>query len=414
MDFIVNKCEKIYGEIRASGSKNAALPIIVASLLIKEKVVLKNIPFIKDVIGIIRILESIGAKVKYDCNNGYLEITSKKINYKVDSKYVSKIRASYYLMGVLISRKKYFEIDYPGGCNFEERPIDIHLDSFSKLNIKIEEKEMLKFYKEELIPRKIILKKVSVGATINIILATTISSGITIIENASIEPEVEDVINFLNEAGACINIINKNIIIKGVDKLKSVTYTIMGDRIEAGSYLLLASCVPCSNLIVKKVNPIYMSEVINVLKRLGCIVKVTSDEILMQSPVLLKSINEEVDAYPSFPTDLQPILSTVLLKANGESIVKDNVYKKRISHIKELNKLSGNIFYENETIYINKSHITNGECISHDLRCGFALICAGVMSDDFIKIKNAENILRGYEDIINKLTSVGVTIKKIL
>ena len=155
-------------------------------------------------------------------------------------------------------------------------------------------------------------------------------------------------------------------------------------------------------------------EVINVLKRLGCIVKVTSDEILMQSPVLLKSINEEVDTYPSFPTDLQPILSTVLLKANGESIVKDNVYKKRISHIKELNKLSGNIFYENETIYINKSHITNGECISHDLRCGFALICAGVMSDDFIKIKNAENILRGYEDIINKLTSVGVTIKQIL
>ena len=412
MNFLVYKANKIEGEINVSGSKNAALPIIAAALLIKEKVILTNVPFISDVIGMIRIIESIGAKVKYNCNEGILEITSKKISYKVASPYVDKMRASYYLMGVLVSRKKYFEISYPGGCNFDERPIDIHLAAFRKLNVEIEEAEIIKFRINNFIPATIKLPISSVGATINIILSAAISKGITIIENASIEPEVLDVINFLNNSGANILVFNKNIIINGVDKLNSITYKIMNDRIEACSYLLLASAVPNSNLKIKNINTMYIEEVLNTLKQMGCTINVKENEIKLISPDKLNKINLVCDIYPSFPTDLQPIVSSALLKAYGESVIIDKVYPKRISHIKEFQKLGANIKYEEEKIIIKKSNIEPKKVIATDLRCGFALIIAGAISNSYIEIANANIILRGYEDVINKLKSIGVTIEQ--
>ena len=416
MKFIVHRCEKINGEIKISGSKNASLPIIIASLLIKEKVILKNIPFISDVIDVIRIIESLGANVKYDCNNGILEIISKKINYEVSSKYVSKIRASYYLMGVLISRKKYFEIDYPGGCNFDNRPIDLHIDAFKKLNIEISEIENKKlcFKKDKLIPCKIKLKFQSVGATINIILACTVSVGLTIIENASIEPEVIDVINFLNLAGGCINVINNNIIIYGVKSLHSIEYAIMSDRIEAGSYLILAASRPNSIITLKDVNPKHLEKVIQVLTNMGNKIIENNNELTLISAEKLISQNIIIDVYPDFPTDLQPIICALLLHASGQSKVIDKIYPNRISHVNELNKLNGNITSDHNEIKITQSKVSSGTVFAKDLRCGFALIITGIMSEDYVEINNAEYILRGYENIIKKLQSLDIKIEQVL
>lgn len=414
MNFLVSKCNKINGEIEISGSKNAVLPIICASLIVKEKVTLRNVPFISDVIGLIRILEHLGAKVKYECNNGLLEIESKKIGYKVTNNYVKKIRASYYLMGALISRKKYFEIDYPGGCNFDKRPIDLHLYAFRKLNVIINEEDKLIFNINEITPCNIKFEKTSVGATINTILSTVISVGITEIVNASIEPEVIDTIDFLNKAGGCIIVIGNKIIIKGVRKLKSTEYEIMSDRIEAGSYMILASAIPNSEIVLKNINSNHLTKVIDTLELMGCSITINNNQLKLISPSNLKSVELTIDIYPYFPTDLQPIISTALLNANARSSVIDKIYPKRVSHINELVKLNGNIYYDDGTIFIDKSSIKSGVCYAHDLRCGFALIIAGIISDNSIMIENANVILRGYDNIINKLNLLGVNIKQIL
>lgn len=411
MVYQIFKTNKIEGEVKISGSKNAALPIIASTILFKNKVKLKNIPFITDVINMIKILKDIGCIVDYNYIEETLTIDSANINKTIKSKHINKLRASYYLMGALVSRQNTFELDYPGGCKFSKRPIDIHISSFKKLGIKIEEQEKIKFTNTLIHNATINFPKISVGATINIILASVISDVLVILNNSSIEPEVMDLINFLNKAGSNIKVENRTITIKGVKNLNSISYTIMPDRIETGSYLLLASSIPNSDLTLTNIKEDDLQIVIETLKLMGNNITLFENIVTIKSPSKIQGINLSINEYPDFPTDLQPIICTTLLKANKQSIIKDNIYPDRISHINELKKIGGDITIKNGNIIINPSNITKGKVMAHDLRCGFALVIAGVMSDEYVEIENFNHVLRGYSNIIEKLKSINIDIR---
>lgn len=411
MKYKITGSNVINGTIDISGSKNACLPIIVASLLTKEKVVLENVPLIVDVVNLIRLLDNIGVDIEYEYLNRRLIINAKKVKTKIDSIYVKKLRASYYLMGALLSRKKEIEINYPGGCTFSSRPIDIHLYVFESLGVKIENKELLKLKVDTLTPKTIDFPLVTVGGTINTILLMTLSKGITILNNASIEPEVIDVINFLNQCGGDITVNKTTIKINGVKKLHGTTYKIMPDRIEAGSYLLLASSIKNSEITLNKVRPSDLESVIDTLKKLNNEIEINETSITLKSKEL-SSIDIETGPYPKFPTDLQPLLSTILLNGSNKSMITDTIYPDRISHIEELQKMNGDIIYENNQIIINPSKLENSNLIVKDLRCGFSLIIASNMAKGISTLNKVEYISRGYEDIFKKLKQLGINCQK--
>lgn len=411
MKYKITGSNVISGTIDISGSKNACLPIIVASLLTKEKVVLENVPLIVDVVNLIRLLDNIGVNIEYEYLNRRLIINAKKVKTKIDSIYVKKLRASYYLMGALLSRKKEIEINYPGGCTFSSRPIDIHLYVFESLGVKIENKELLKLKVETLTPKTIDFPLVTVGGTINTILLMTLSKGITILNNASIEPEVIDVINFLNQCGGDITVNKTTIKINGVKKLHGTTYKIMPDRIEAGSYLLLASSIKNSEITLNKVRPSDLESVIDTLKKLNNEIEINETSITLKSKEL-SSIDIETGPYPKFPTDLQPLLSTILLNGSSKSLITDTIYPDRISHIEELRKMNGDIIYENNQIIINPSKLENSNLQVKDLRCGFSLIIASNMVKGISTLNKVEYISRGYEDIFKKLKQLGINCHK--
>lgn len=409
---IVGK-NQIKGEIAISGSKNASLPIIIASLLTKEQVILNNVPLITDIINLIRLLDEIGVIVEYKYEQRQLIIHAKKVTNKIETPYVNKLRASYYLMGVLLARTKQVEMEYPGGCTFTKRPIDVHLQVFEQLGVKIESTTHLKLKANKLTPTSIDFPIVTVGGTINTIFLMVFTKGVTILNNIAVEPEVIDVINFLNACGASITFIGENTIkIVGVKKLHGVTYQIMPDRIEAGSYLLLATTYPDSLITITNVKTNDLKNILEVLEKLGSTIMATSNTVTLQSPNVINNINLEVGPYPKFPTDLQPIISTVLLNAKKPSVIIDQVYSDRISHLHELNKMGSNIKYENKKIIIMPSLIKNSVVKATDLRCAFALIVAGNMADGETTIDNMEYISRGYENCIKKLKQLNINCTK--
>lgn len=409
MKLVVKEVNKIKGEINISGSKNAVLPIIAASLLTEEETVLYNVPIIDDVIIMIKILSTIGVETTLDRKKHKLTINARKLKNKVLTKDVTKIRASYYLMGSMISRKNNILIEYPGGCNFTSRPIELHLSAFKQMNIEIEMNKYIKLEKNKRKDIEITFPKISVGATINTILASVLSNNTTIIKNISIEPEVLDVINFLNHMGSNITYIgDRQIKIEGVKKLHGIKYQIMFDRIETGSYLLLTSSIPNSMITLNKVKYKYMKSIIDVIHQIGCKTKITKTKIYMCSPPKVKGIKLNITPYPGFPTDLQPILCSALLTADSKSIIKDKVYTDRISHISELNKIGGNIVYINNEIHIFPSNIISSNITSKDLRCAFALLIGGCLSKGKTIISDIDYIYRGYDNIEEKLKKIGV------
>lgn len=409
MKYKITGKNKIIGEINISGSKNASLPIIIASLLTKEKVILNNVPLITDVINLIRLLDELGVNVEYRYEQRQLIIQAKKVKNKVSSRYVEKLRATYYLMGVLLSRTKYVEMLHPGGCTFSKRPIDAHLYAFSLLGVKVIDDVNIKLKLSHLTPTTVDFPLITVGGTINTMLLTVLSDGVTILNNIAIEPEVIDVINFLNSMGADITFIGNNTIkIKGVKKLHSTTYEVMPDRIEAGSYLLLALSSPNSKVILNNIRITDLKNIIDVLENLGCIINATNNKITLESPSTINNLSLEIGPYPEFPTDLQPILSTVLLNAKGKSIIKDKVYVDRITHITELAKMNATIKYEDKSLIIYSSKLNSAIVSATDLRCAFALIVAGNMSSGETIINNMEYISRGYENCLKKLRQLNL------
>ena len=414
MKIKVEPIKNVTGKVNISGSKNTVLPLMVCSMLTNEKITLNNVPNISDVKVMKELLEDIGIKVDYFQDSKQMILKKDKLRKIKNFDLVKKIRASIYVIGGLVANRMNFMTYYPGGCSFSDRPINYHLDFFKEIGYKIILKNnIIKFKNKKKINKIIIyrLPQKSVGTTINIIYVSTKRNNITIIENASIEPEVLEVIKMLKMMGAFIKIYNDTILIKGVKSLRGVTFSVISDRIEAGSYMLLACAVDNSDVTIENVDSVYLEEVIKTVKELGANVDVSENKIRIVKKHPINGINKKVSVYPSFPTDLQQILSTTCLNSITPSIICDEVYPDRISHIKEIKKANGEIIYENKKIYISHSKIKATTFYAHDLRCGFACIIIALLADDICFIENFEIVLRGYENIIDKLSKLKIKVK---
>lgn len=406
----VTKTNKVFGDIYISGSKNAALPCICAALMTKQVVVLDNIPDIEDVNNLLEIIKSLGVKVKRSLEK--VTINAKKIKWVVMSELVSKLRGSYYLMGALLFREGRIKIKYPGGCDIGSRPIDYHLKGFTKLGFIVEQKEdFLEIKKKQVCSCNITFPSVSLGATINMILAASSIDGETIINNPSTEPEVECLVNMLNKMGANIEIKEDKVIIKGIKKLKGVNYTNIYDRIEAGSYMILAGAITNSYVVLHNVNINHLEIVIVLLRKLGVKITKNNNSLIIEGTSKINKTNLLIGNYPFFPTDLQQILTVLLTKAIGTSKIEDPIFPNRVAHLKELRKMGGYVYDYKHIIYIKKSILKSAKVKATDLRCAFALIVAGAMARGTTYIKDIDYLFRGYVEPLKKLKSIGINVE---
>lgn len=416
MKLQVKYCEKLKGSIKVSGSKNASLALMACCLLTNEEIELRNFPSILDTRNMLKILQDIGVKVKYNFLKHTLNLKTIQINPNHITQNMKKLRASYYIMGGFVANRLNFTSYYPGGCSFMNRPIDYHLSAFEKLGYEIEKDEdCIKFKALNIVdlPITIELEKPSIGATINILISSVKRFNKTIIHNPSLEPEVIQVIELLNKMGAYIKYNDKEIIIKGVEKLHGTKFKIMSDRIEAGSYLLLALAHKNSKVALTNVESKNLEAVISTIRNMGGVVNVKENSIQLISPAKINKIDTIIDIYPSFPTDLQQILTVVCTKAEGTSTIIDNIYSGRFSQVKELKKAGCIVDTFENKITINKTKLKGTILEAQDLRCGFACIVIGTIASNLTIIEKSENIFRGYEKILAKLRKIGISIKKI-
>ena len=411
MKAIVKKTDLIEGTVRISGAKNSAVAIIPAATLTDEPVTLKNIPDISDVHSLISILKKQGFNIEF--KNNILKIhKGKRIKTTFDNE-VSKLRGSIYFLGAFISTYKKIKMNQIGGCNLGTRPIDYHLDGFKKLNILVKKKkDIISLRTKKIIGNIILIKTPSVGTTINLMLASVKAYGKTIIQNASTEPEVTDTGNFLKLMGAKIDGLGtKTITINGVKKLNGCEYTIISDRIEAGTYMALATLKQAKTIKIKNINPKLLTSIIYTFEKMGMNIRTTKNTISISKKDFLHPVKIDTLPYPGFPTDLNPILAACLIGINGTSIIEENIYPERISHINEFKKIGADINKTNNIVTINgKDNFNKADLLSHDLRCAASLIIASLQVNEDIIIDNIEYLFRGYEDVTLKLKSLNINI----
>lgn len=410
--YIIEGGKKLEGTTYVSGSKNASLPIIAATLLNKGINKLYNVPNIHDTKMMFKILEELGCKIKKV--NGKTIIDSRNINkYEIPDNLMSKMRSSVIIAGALLSRSKKVTFTYPGGCDIGSRPIDLHLKSFEKLGVNVKEEfgELI-CTADEIVGNDIHLDFPSVGATENIMLASVLAKGVTKINNAAMEPEIIDLQNALNSMGAkIIGAGTNNIIIKGVEKLKDLSYNIIPDRIEAGT-LLCAAAITGGNIKLQKVIPEHIETLINKLEEMGCQITKSKNEIVLKSPKKLRAVDIKTLPYPGFPTDLQSILGVTLTIAKGTSIIIENIFENRYKYLNELIKMGAKTTVEGRTAVIKGVKRLNKATVrATDLRGGAALILAGLNAKGRTTVENIEYVLRGYENLDKKLTSLGANIR---
>lgn len=409
--YIIKGGQKLSGEIINSGSKNATLPILATCILNPNPVTFYNVPNIEDVRTTLKILQILGCKITKKCDR--ITISSENMNNtEIPKELMHKLRSTVILVGALLARFKKATFSFPGGCNIGARPIDLHIKAFKELGIQVEEKNNeIVCNANEIQAKKIKLDFASVGATENIILASVYSKGTTYIYNAAKEPEIKDLANCLNKMGARIyGAGTSKIVIIGVNKLYATNYRIMPDRIEAGTYLC-AAIMTKGNIIIKNTSPTDLMEVLYKLKEIGCKVTIKTDQIILRSPKRIKCTNITTKVYPGFPTDMQPIFTAVLTKAEGKSKIEENIFENRFEFCKELNKMGAEIKIDNHEILINGVRdLKNSVVESTDLRGGAALIIAGLSTKGTTIVKNAEYVLRGYEKLCEKLNSLGADI----
>ena len=414
--YIVQGGNKLSGQIFVSGAKNAVLPILASTVLNSGISILKNVPMLLDTMVAIDILRDLGCDVNYGENT--VIVNSKNMNKTtVNQDLVKKMRSSIVFLGAIISRFKEASICYPGGCNLGKRPIDFHLLAFEKMGINInEENEIIKASVNNITPTTINLPFASVGATQNIILASIFVNGKVIIKNCAREPEIIDMANFLIKMGANISGAGTDTItITGVDKLKElVEYTIMPDRIEAGTFLCM-SAITNGHTKIDGINPQYLTSLIEILESTGCTIYTNKNSINIKAPNIIKPIEFlETKPYPYFPTDLQPQIMSLLAVAKGTSTIKENIFEARNKHIAELNKLGCNILENDNTFIINGvDNLTGTTVFSKDLRGGAGLITAGLFAKGKTVVEGACYINRGYENLDKKLNLLGADIKYI-
>lgn len=412
--YIIEGKNKIEGTAIASGSKNAALPIIATAILNTEPVTFYNIPNIEDTRITLQILRILGCKV--DVESGKISISSKNMHNKtIPRDLMHKLRSTVVLAGAILGRFKEATFSYPGGCNIGKRPIDLHLKAFKEMGVEIEEREDYIHCKakNELIGKTIKLEFPSVGATENIILSSVYCKGTTHIVNAAKEPEIQDLAKCLNKMGAKIyGAGTSRITICGVNRLHKAEYKIMTDRIETGT-LLCAGAITGGNVKVQNANPEHLLDVLYKLKEMGCKICLNTDSITLKAPKQLKSIDVETSPYPGFPTDMQPIIGALLTQSKGISRVTENIFENRFKYTEDLIKMGADIRHlEDNIIEIKGCTPLKGKTVSSaDLRGGAALVLAGLCAEGTTKVENIEYILRGYERLEDKLKDLGANIK---
>lgn len=409
--FIIQGGKKLEGEVRISGSKNAALPIIAATVLVKGKTILYNVPNIQDVQTMFEIIRDIGGKV-IKKNNKIIIDTSKIHTYEIPENLMRKMRSSVILAGAIIGKYNKANFSYPGGCEIGSRPIDLHLKGFEKLGINIKEEygEII-CNSEKIIGTQIHLDFPSVGATENIILAACLAEGTTILTNAAKEPEIEDMAKFLNKAGAKIKGAGTDRVeITGVKKLAEISYNIMPDRIEAGTYLV-AGAITGGNVKITNANPTHIEPILDKLEEANCILEIGKDYIQIKAPRRIKSVDIKTMPYPGFPTDMQSIFGALLSTAKGTSIITENIFENRYKYVQELNRMGARINVEGRTAIIKGTkRIQGANVVASDLRGGVALIIEALAAKGVTQVDNVHYILRGYENIEEKLKKLGAKI----
>ncbi len=409
--YIIEGGKKLQGETYVSGSKNASLPIMAASVLNKGITKLYNVPDIHDTQMMIEILKKLGCKVKKNQNKIIID-SSIITEFKIPESLMRQMRSSVIFAGAILGRYRKVTFSYPGGCDIGSRPIDLHLKGFEKLGVTIN-KNFGKIIceTEEIKPTEINLDFPSVGATENIMLSSVLAKGTTTIINAAMEPEIIDLQNFLNRMGAKIKGAGSNIIkIEGVEKLKDVSYNVMPDRIEAGT-LLCAAAITGGEILLKKVNINHIAPLLEKLTESECKIGIKENEIHLKAPKRLKAMDIRTMPYPGFPTDMQAIIASCLCVASGTSVIVENIFENRYKYLGELQKMGAKVNIEGKTAIIKGTKKMYGTKVnSTDLRGGASLVLAGLAAKGTTNVNNIEYILRGYEKLEEKLNSLGAEI----
>ncbi len=406
---------KLKGQIKISGSKNASLPILAATLLSQKKIILKNLPKVRDIETMLLLLQSLGSKIKLNKNKTIID--NSKQNKKFASyNLVKTMRAGILVLGPLLAKHKSAKVSLPGGCAIGTRPVDIHLKALSKLGVKykIDQGYVIANAPKGLIGNKIKFTKISVGATENLIIAACFAKGITILSNCAIEPEVNDLVKFLNEMGCNIKWISKRKIkIVGASEVKEISYSVMFDRIEAGTYLV-AAAVTEGNLKITNIIPEILTTEINILKKLGSKIIIKKNELKIIGTKKIKSTKIKTAPYPGFPTDLQAQMMVLLCKANKNSTITEDIFENRFMHVAELNRMGAKISTNgNKAIVEGNINFAPAELMATDLRASVSLILAALTAKGKSVINRIYHLDRGYENIETKLKKVGAKIRRV-
>ena len=413
--YVIKGGSPLVGEVEIGGAKNAALAILAAAIMTDETVVVENLPDVRDINVLLEAMQKIGAYVDR-VDRHTVKINGSQIgDFSVDYEYIKRIRASYYLLGALLGKYKRAKVPLPGGCNIGSRPIDQHLKGFRALGADVKiEYGFIVAEAERLRGSHIYLDVVSVGATINIMMAAAMAEGNTVIENAAKEPHVVDMANFLNSMGANIKGAGTDIIrIRGVERFHGTEYPIIPDQIEAGTFMF-AAAVTRGDVTVKNVIPKHLEAATSKLLEIGCEIEELDDAVRVVCSKGLKCPNVKTLPYPGFPTDMQPQITVALALARGSSIVTESIFENRFKYVDELARMGANIKVEGNTAIIDGvERFTGAQVSSPDLRAGAALVLAGLAADGITIVEDIHYIERGYERFDEKLRSLGAEIEKV-
>ena len=415
--FLINGPCRIKGNVSISGSKNASLPILAATLLFNKPVIIKNLPRVRDINTMLNLLKSLGSKIILSRDRKTAKIINKK-NMKTFASYslVKTMRGSILVLGPLISKFYRSKTSLPGGCLIGARPVNYHLSALKKLGMKYKIRDGYIIAKSNgrLKGKTIKFPKISVGATENSIIAACLAKGKTILKNCAMEPEIKDLTQFLNKAGANIKWSGRTCIITGIDSLNQTTHTVMADRIEAGTFCVAATLAK-GNLQVKNLDPKIINTELELLKKVGAKIKTTNNKIFIKGPDKIKSIkNIKTKEFPGIPTDLQAQLMVLMCKSIGKSSITESIFENRFMHVAELQRLGAKINIKNNKAFIEgNTKFIGAELMSSDLRASVALVLAAMVANGKSIVGRVYHLERGYENIENKLKKIGVRIKRL-
>ena len=416
--YVIKGGRPLEGEVTIAGAKNAALGILAAAVMTEQEVTIENVPNVRDTRVLLQAIQGIGATVNY-VDEHTVRISGGTINPNsdlcVDDEFIRKIRASYYLLGALLGKYKHSQVALPGGCDIGARPIDLHIKGFEALGAKVDiSNGMISVNADELVGSHIYMDVISVGATINVMMAAVMAEGKTTIENAAKEPHIVDVANLLNSMGANIKGAGTDVIrIRGVKSLHGTTYSIIPDQIEAGTFMVAAAATR-GNVLIKNVIPKHLEAITSKLTDIGAHVTEYDDSVRVMCDKRLKATNIKTLPYPGFPTDMQPQMAVTLALSNGTSIVTESIFENRFKYVAELSRMGAHIRVEGNTAILDGVETFSGANVAApDLRAGAALVIAALVADDFSVVSDIKYIQRGYEKFDEKLRGLGALIEKV-